>query len=70
MQFRQGDNTGLRMIGPGWRSAWTGKILGEDGPAMNLEATIEDIHHTIHAHPTLSEALAEADTAANEAIHI
>jgi len=38
---------------------------------MKLEATVEDIHQTIHAHPTMSEALAEAAAAThNEAIHI
>jgi dihydrolipoamide dehydrogenase len=38
---------------------------------MQLEATVEDIHSTIHAHPTLSEALAEAAADVhNEAIHI
>ena len=37
----------------------------------NVEATIDEIHHTIHAHPTLSEALAEAAAATHgQAIHI
>ena len=30
------------------------------GLAMNLEATHEDIEATIHAHPTLYEAMGEA----------
>lgn len=47
------------------------ELIAEYGLAMNLEATIEEIHHTIHAHPTLSEALGEAAAATtNEAIHI
>jgi dihydrolipoamide dehydrogenase len=47
------------------------ELIAEYGLGMNLEATIEDIHHTIHAHPTLSEALGEAAAATtNEAIHI
>lgn len=47
------------------------ELITEYGLAMNLEATAEDIHHTIHAHPTMSEALAEAAAAAyGEAIHI
>ncbi len=47
------------------------ELIAEYGLAMNLEATVEDIHHTIHAHPTLSEALGEAAAATtNEAIHI
>lgn len=47
------------------------ELIAEYGLAMSLEATNEEIHHTIHAHPTLSEALAEAAAAVdNEAIHI
>ena len=38
---------------------------------MELEATVEEVHKTIHAHPTLSEAVMEAAAAATgEAIHI
>ena len=47
------------------------ELIAEYGLAISLEATIEDVHQTIHAHPTLSEALAEAAAAtSNEAIHI
>jgi dihydrolipoamide dehydrogenase len=47
------------------------ELITEYGLAMSVEATAEDIHHTIHAHPTMSEALAEAAAAAyGEAIHI
>ena len=47
------------------------ELIAEYGLAMNLEATVDEIHQTIHAHPTLSEALAEAAASANgEAIHI
>jgi dihydrolipoamide dehydrogenase len=28
--------------------------------AMSLEATVEEIAHTIHTHPTLAEAIMEA----------
>lgn len=54
-------------------------ILGNEAPeliaeyvlAMNLEATVEEVHRSIHAHPTLSEALMEAAAATTgEAIHI
>jgi dihydrolipoamide dehydrogenase len=47
------------------------ELIAEYGLAIQLEATVEDVHQTIHAHPTLSEALAEAaaDTT-KEAIHI
>ncbi|MBN2068509.1 MAG: dihydrolipoyl dehydrogenase [Opitutales bacterium] len=47
------------------------ELIGEYALAMNSELTAEDIHHTIHAHPTLSEANMEAAAAAfGEAIHI
>lgn len=47
------------------------ELIAEYGLAMDLEATVEDIHHTIHAHPTLSEAVMEAAAASlGEAIHI
>ncbi len=36
------------------------ELIGELGLAMTLEATREDIEATIHAHPTLSEAVQEA----------
>lgn len=47
------------------------ELIAEYGLAMDLEATVEEIHHTIHAHPTLSEAVMEAAAATTgEAIHI
>ncbi len=47
------------------------ELIAEFGLAMALEATVGDIHHTIHAHPTLSEAVMEAAAASvGEAIHI
>ena len=47
------------------------ELITEYGLAMKLEATVDEIHGTIHAHPTMSEALAEAAAAAHgEAIHI
>ncbi len=47
------------------------ELIAEYGLAMDLEATVEEIHHTIHAHPTLSEAIMEAAAATTgEAIHI
>ena len=54
-------------------------ILGNEAPeliaeyvlAMNLKASVADVHRSIHAHPTLSEALMEAAAATSgEAIHI
>lgn len=54
-------------------------ILGNEAPeliaeyvlAMNMEGTADEVHRSIHAHPTLSEALMEAAAAVTgEAIHI
>jgi dihydrolipoamide dehydrogenase len=46
---------GLQMIGP-----HATELIAEAGLAIRLEATMEEIASTIHAHPTLSEAIAEA----------
>ena len=47
------------------------ELIAEYGLALDLEATAADIHHTIHAHPTMSEAMMEAAAAVyGEAIHI
>lgn len=47
------------------------EMIAELGIAKNLEATYEEIFKTIHAHPTLSEAVMEAAAgAAGEAINI
>jgi dihydrolipoamide dehydrogenase len=47
------------------------ELIAEFGLAMELEASVEEIHQTIHAHPTLSEAVMEAAAASvGEAIHI
>ncbi|MCC5876028.1 MAG: dihydrolipoyl dehydrogenase [Candidatus Sumerlaeia bacterium] len=47
------------------------EMIAEVCLARRLEATMEDLHTTIHAHPTLSEAIMEAAAAADEmAIHI
>ena len=47
------------------------EMIAEYGLAMKLEATAEEIHETIHAHPTMSEAMMEAAASVfGEAIHI
>ncbi len=47
------------------------ELIAEYGLAITLEASTEEIHQTIHAHPTLSEAVMEAAAASlGEAIHI
>ncbi|MGA1205027.1 MAG: dihydrolipoyl dehydrogenase [Opitutales bacterium] len=47
------------------------ELITEYVLAMKSEITADEIHATIHAHPTMSEALAEAAASAhNQAIHI
>lgn len=47
------------------------EMIAELGLAITLEATLEEIEATIHAHPTLAEAVHEAASAADgHAIHI
>jgi dihydrolipoamide dehydrogenase len=62
-----GEILGVHMIGPR-----VTEMIAEVVVAMRLEGTVADLAHTIHAHPTLTEALAEAAHAAADgmAIHI
>ncbi|MEQ9824590.1 MAG: dihydrolipoyl dehydrogenase [Puniceicoccaceae bacterium] len=47
------------------------EMIAEYGLAMNSELTVDDIHNTIHAHPTLAEMMMEAASDVHkEAIHI
>ena len=52
---KYGEILGVHIIGP---QAF--ELLGEAVAAMEAEATIETMTHTIHAHPTLYEAMGEA----------
>ncbi|MGH9431745.1 MAG: dihydrolipoyl dehydrogenase [Terriglobia bacterium] len=61
-----GEILGVHMIG-----TRVTEMIAEAVVAMRLEATAEDLAHTIHPHPTLTEAVLEAAHAAvDEAIHI
>ncbi len=61
-----GEILGVHIIG-----AEATELIGEYALAMNLEATPREVQETIHAHPTLSEALMEAAAAIEgEAIHL
>ena len=53
---------GVHMIGP--RST---ELVGEATLALRLECTVEELIRTIHAHPTMSEAIGEAAHAAHGA---
>jgi len=61
-----GEILGAHIIG-----AEATEMIAELGLAITLEATIDEIEETIHAHPTLSEGVREAsEVAAGHAIHI
>ena len=51
---------GVHMIGP--RST---ELVAEATLALRLECTVEELIRTIHAHPTMSEAVGEAAHAAH-----
>lgn len=55
---KHGEVLGAHLIGPG-----VTELIGEIVLAMRLEVTAEDILYTVHAHPTLSEALFDAANA-------
>ncbi|MCR4441513.1 MAG: dihydrolipoyl dehydrogenase [Peptococcaceae bacterium] len=62
---RHGEILGAHIVGP--RAT---DLIGEMALAMNLEATVDELVATVHAHPTVSEALAEAALAfSGKAIH-
>jgi dihydrolipoamide dehydrogenase len=57
---------GVHIVGPK-----ATELIAEAGAALKLEATSEELVRTIHAHPTLSEAIHEAaEAVSGHAIHI
>jgi dihydrolipoamide dehydrogenase len=63
---KYGELLGLHMVGPEVTD-----LLAEGGIALKLESTVEEIAQSIHAHPTLSEAVGEAAHAVfGHAIHV
>ena len=63
---RYDEILGVHMIGP--RST---ELVAEAVMAMRLECTVEELIKTVHAHPTFSEAIAEAAHAVHgAAIHM
>lgn len=55
-----GDAKTDELLGLHIMGAEAGELIAVGGLAMRLEATVEDIAHTIHTHPTLAEAILEA----------
>jgi dihydrolipoamide dehydrogenase len=61
-----GEILGVHILG-----AEATELIAEFGLGKTLEATVEEIAHTIHAHPTISEAVMEAALdAMGRAIHL
>jgi len=52
---KYGEILGVHIIGPS-----ATELISEAVVAMDLEATIDELLYTIHAHPTLSEAMLDA----------
>ncbi|HYP80386.1 MAG TPA: dihydrolipoyl dehydrogenase, partial [Steroidobacteraceae bacterium] len=52
---------GVHIIGP-----MAGELIAEACLAMEYRASCEDLQRTMHAHPTLSEAVHEAALAADK----
>ncbi len=52
---RYDELLGIHIVGPK-----ATELIAEGAMALRLEATVEEIFHAIHAHPTLSEAMGEA----------
>jgi dihydrolipoamide dehydrogenase len=52
---KYGQVLGIHIIGP-----LATEILAEAAAVLNLEGTIDDMMHTIHAHPTVWEAMGDA----------
>lgn len=62
---KHGELLGAHLIGDN-----ATELIAEMGLALDQELTIDDIHATIHAHPTMSEVIHEATLAAEgHAIH-
>jgi len=55
-----GDAATDEVLGVHILGAEAGELIAAGALAMRLEATVEEIAHTIHTHPTLSEAMLEA----------
>ncbi len=63
---RYGEILGVHMIGPR-----VTEMIAEAVVVMRLEGTVDDLAHTIHPHPTLTEAVLEAAEGAHGmSIHI
>ncbi len=55
-----GDARTHEVLGVHIMGAEAGELIASAAVAMTMEATVEEIAHTIHTHPTLSETVMEA----------
>ncbi len=55
-----GDASTDEIVGMHIMGAEAGELIAIGALAMSMEATVDEIVHTIHTHPTLSEAILEA----------
>jgi dihydrolipoamide dehydrogenase len=63
---RYDELLGVHMIGP-----HATELISEGGVALQMEATVEELIHTMHAHPTVSEVIHEAaEDAHGMVIHV
>ena len=63
---KRGEILGVHILG-----AEATEQIAEFGLGKTLEATVEEVGHTVHAHPTMSEAVMEAALdAMGQAIHL
>jgi dihydrolipoyl dehydrogenase len=63
---RYDEVLGVHMIGP-----HATELISEAGVALQMEATVEELIHTMHAHPTVSEVVHEAaEDAHGMVIHV
>ena len=64
-EARYGEVLGVHIIGPK-----ATELIAEACMGLRVETTVEEIFKTVHAHPTLSEAMLEAaHSVYGEAIH-
>jgi dihydrolipoyl dehydrogenase len=65
------DAANMKLVGAHILHAGASELIAEAGLALKMKATARDLAGTVHAHPTLSEAVMEAAAAAlGEAVHI
>ena len=65
-----GDRTTDALLGVGIAGPSASELIAEAAHALEMDATLSDLALTVHAHPSLSEALMEAAKAARgEPIH-